>query len=82
MTAHVRGCLNLPALGRAVEARRRELGMSYRAVAREAGISSVNLKQRLEGDGSLSAEVFLRLLTWLGETDVGPYVRAGAVHGP
>lgn len=79
MTARARDCLDLPALGRAVEARRRERGMSYLAVAREAGICTVNLAQRLEGGGSLSAETFVRLLGWLGETDVGPYVVAGVV---
>lgn len=40
----------------------------------------MNLGQRLAGDGMISAETFVRLLVWLGETDVGPYVWTGADH--
>ncbi len=76
----VRGAFNLPALAAAVEARRRARDISYGAVARESGVNRQNLAQRLARSGSLDVETFLRLLLWLGETDVTPYVNtAGEV---
>ncbi len=71
----LRGVFDLRALAASVEARRRSRNVSYGLVAREAGISAQNLAQRLERCGSLDSETFVRLLLWLGETDVGPYVR-------
>ncbi len=69
-----RGVFDLPALAARVEAVRRERNISFRQVGREAGIDGTNMTGRLAGS-SLDAETFVRLLLWLGETDVGPYVR-------
>ncbi len=77
----IRGVFNLPALAAAVEARRRSRGIAYGVVAREAGVNRQNLEQRLARSGSLDSETFLRLLLWLGEVDVSPYVTAGVVPG-
>ena len=71
----VRGVFDLPAFAAALEARRKERNIPYGRIAREAGICRINLEQRLTRGAGLDSETFLRLLLWLGETDVGPYVR-------
>lgn len=81
--ARAPGAFDMPAFAAAVHARVRERNISYRQVGRESGVCEVNITQRLRG-GGLSADTFVRLLLWLGETDVTPYVNTAGdpVAGP
>ena len=73
MTAHQIGTLNMDALYVAIDRRRRERRISFRGVCREARISP-GTTTRLGRDSQISAENLARLLLWLGETDLKPYL--------
>lgn len=68
-----RGVFDMTAFAAAVHERVRSRWISYRQAGREAGVDGANLAGRL-GGRSLDAETFLRLLVWLGESDVSRYI--------
>lgn len=65
---------NSAALYAAVEQRRRDCGISSREVMRQAGAGTPSTMTRLAGGHHISLDVFLRLLMWLGCTDVRPFI--------
>lgn len=81
MTAHARR-LDTEALYAVLDRRRRERRIPWRQVASEAGLATVNLGTKLGRGSSLSADSLIALLLWLGDTDVKPYIRAGATTRP
>lgn len=59
----------------ALDDQRRALGISWRELCRQAGIyPGYPIAERLAAGNTASVDTFLRLLAWLGETDVTPYV--------
>lgn len=62
-------------LALALDKKRTEKGMSWRAVGREAGVSPSTLS-RLAADEHPDVRGLVSLLAWLGETDLAPYLRA------
>ena len=62
------------ALYAALDLRRKALRISWREVAAQAGIGVGSSLTNLKRGHSLKADTFLRLLAWLSETDVTPYV--------
>jgi hypothetical protein len=60
--------LNVDALYRAVDDHRRTRRLSWAAVGRETHIDRI--EARLDGRRTLSADIFLRLLAFIGEPDV------------
>jgi hypothetical protein len=49
-------------------------GLSYRQIAREAGLNSINTLTRIKQGSHLDADNLVRLLVWLGNTDLKPYL--------
>lgn len=77
--------VNGPALWRLLDAQRRARGLSWRAVAREAGTSTGSLFTRLQRDNvSLHGDALVSLLVWLRlDTDLqGIIQRTGATPAP
>ncbi len=68
--------LDTEALYTALDRQRRERRISFRQVLREAGIPCASITTRLGRHHQVSAENLIRLLLWLGETDLKPYLRA------
>ncbi|WP_047890981.1 transcriptional regulator [Micromonospora sp. RV43] len=62
------------ALAAAITERRRELKISRREVVRQAGAGTPSTLTRLDEGRHISVDVFLRLLLWLGCTDVRPFL--------
>lgn len=62
------------ALAVAIGEKRRELGISRREVVRQAGAGTPSTLTRLDEGRHISVDVFLRLLLWLGCTDIRPFV--------
>ena len=62
------------ALYAALDLRRQALRISWRQVAAQAGLATDTTLTTLGRGHSLKADTFLRLLAWLSETDVTPYV--------
>jgi hypothetical protein len=69
--------LDSDALYVAVDRQRRARQISMRRVAAEAGISASALT-RLGRGSDLAAFGLIRLLAWLGETDLKPYITEGS----
>lgn len=65
----------------AVDRRRRELGISKREVCRQIGEHTPSAVTRLGRGVKPSADQLVRLLHWLGETDLGPYTAPVAAEG-
>ena len=66
------------ALLAALDARRRTDGISWRELARRAGIPGTNgIAGKLRAGVHPSAGVLVLLLRYLGETDLAPYARDG-----
>jgi transcriptional regulator with XRE-family HTH domain len=59
----------------ALDKKRTEKSMSWRAVARETGVSPSTLS-RLAADENPDVRGLVALLAWLGQTDLAPYLRA------
>lgn len=60
----------------ALDRKRRERRIrSARQILREAGISTPSTLTRLGQGSGLSADTLVRLLGWMGETDMTPYMR-------
>jgi hypothetical protein len=74
MTAHQAGALDVEALYAAVDRRRRQRRISFREACGEAGIPSSATLTRLGRGSQVSADNLVRLLLWLGETDIKPYL--------
>lgn len=66
--------LDVEALYTAIDRRRRTRRMHFRDVAREAGISPSGLT-RLGLGRRPDADNLVRLLGWLGTTDLRPFIR-------
>jgi hypothetical protein len=66
--------LDVEALYRAVDRRRRELGVSKREVCRQVGEHTPSAVTRLGRGVRPSTDQLVRLLHWLGETDLAPYI--------
>ena len=62
------------ALYAALDLRRKALRITWQQVAAQAGLGTDSTLTRLGHGGSLRTDTFLRLLAWLSETDVTPYV--------
>lgn len=62
------------ALYAAVDRRRRELCISGREVLRQVGEYTPSALTRLGQGKQPSADLLVRLLHWLGETDLAPYI--------
>jgi hypothetical protein len=60
----------------AVDDARRERGVSWRTVLVEAGIKGASFITRFTGGQTPDANNLVRLLAWLGTTDMGPYMRS------
>lgn len=58
----------------ALDIRRKALRISWREVAAQAGLGTDSTLTSLKRGHSLKADTFLRLMAWLSETDVTPYV--------
>lgn len=59
----------------AIDRERRARYLSWRGVLREAGIPGVTLITRMAHGGAPDANNLVRLLLWLGNTDIKPYIR-------
>lgn len=59
----------------ALDRKRRKLQISKREVLRQAGITTPATMTRLGQGMCVSVETLIALLTWLGETDLAPYIR-------
>jgi len=59
----------------AVDRVRRDRRMSMRAVCRQIGTKTPSTITRIGHGGSVSADTLMMLMTWMGETDITPYIR-------
>jgi hypothetical protein len=62
--------------------RARGPGCSWRKVAQEAGIVNSAVGVRLGRGQDVHADTLVRLLAWLGETDLAPYITTEPTGGP
>ena len=62
------------ALYAALDLRRKALGISWQRVADQAGLATDSTLTNLKRGRTVETDTFLRLLAWLSETDVTPYV--------
>jgi hypothetical protein len=70
------------ALHGALQARITARGISWRQMSREAGIKTVGIGTELAHGRHPTAGQLARLLLWLGDTDLGPYLtRVDAAAG-
>lgn len=69
------------ALYAAIDRRRRELRISGREVLRQIGEYTPSALTRLGQGRQPSADLLVRLLHWLGETDLSPYIAPVSVEG-
>lgn len=60
----------------AIDKRRRELGISKREVCRQVGERTPSAVTRIGRGTHPSADLLVRLLHWLGSTDLAPYMVA------
>ena len=63
------------ALALALDEQRQQRGLTWRQVAREAGVSP-SLMTRLACGDQPTVRSLVAVLGWLGETDLKPYLRA------
>lgn len=61
--------LNTAALWRALDTRRRQRDLSWRAVARETGLSQSTLVRLQNAELGLHADALVTLLAWLGRAE-------------
>jgi hypothetical protein len=72
--------LDCEALYRALDVRRREKRISFRQIMREAGLRPATTTRLGHGEPP-NADSLIRLLAWLGTTDLGPYIRKSPNSG-
>lgn len=66
---------DVEALYVALDKRRRQRNISARELLRQAGFgNSASIWTRIGHGQSLSADALVKLLAWLGETDLKPYM--------
>ena len=65
---------DIEALYVAVDRARRERRLSWRGVLRDAGIPGLGLITRLAHGKPPDVHNLVRLLVWLGNTDIKPYI--------
>ena len=65
----------------AVDKERRKRRISFHKVCREAGVPSSSTVTRLGHGANLSADNLARLLLWLGDTDLTPYLNIPEATG-
>lgn len=70
------------ALYLALDKARRVRRLSWRAVLREAGVPGLGLITRLSREQPPDVHNLVRLLLWLGDTDIKPYLRPIADSAP
>jgi len=69
--------LDVPALHRRLDTRRRELGLSWRGVAQQTGLAPATFTRITKGY-SLEADALVTLLVWLNpDTDIAALIEAG-----
>lgn len=73
MGAQKVGALDREALYVALDRKRRHERLSGRELLRRAGVDTPSTWTRLARGAEVSLDTFLRLLAWLGESDVRPY---------
>lgn len=73
MGAQKVGALDREALYVALDRKRRYERLSGRELLRRAGVDTPSTWTRLARGAEVSLDTFLRLLAWLGESDVRPY---------
>jgi hypothetical protein len=66
---------DVDALYVALDRERRTRRLSWRGLFREADVADVSLITRLSNGKAPSAHNLVRLLMWLGNTDIKPYIR-------
>lgn len=66
--------INKAKLFRAMEAKRRDEGLSMLNATIACGISSVTVWKDMARGAGCHAETFVRILHWLGTTDVQPFL--------
>jgi transcriptional regulator with XRE-family HTH domain len=67
--------LDVAELFRQLDARRRWRGLSWRALARELGLSASTLTRLRDGGGAPDADALMTLLVWLGVgSDLAPLI--------
>lgn len=59
----------------ALNQRRTALSISWREVMRQAGVRAPSFSTRLKNGGEPDLQNLARLLLWLGDTDLRPYLR-------
>lgn len=69
------GELDPAALYAKLDQQREASGLTWRRLAAEAGVSPSGLTKLGHG-GHPSSDVLVRLLAWLGTTDLGPFLRS------
>jgi hypothetical protein len=73
----VTGRLDCDALYVALDRQRRARRMSWRAVLLDAGVKGPSLATRLGQGFPPATDNLVRMLLWLGETDLKPYIATG-----
>ena len=73
MGAQKVGAFDREAFYRAVDGKRWREGLSGREVMRQAGVDTPSTWTRITNGAEVSLDTLLRLLAWLGESDVTPY---------
>jgi len=69
------GAFNVEALYLALDKRRRERRITWRQIGREANLANQpSLMTHIARGARPSANNLVRLLLWLGETDLKPYI--------
>lgn len=66
--------LDHQALDAAVDAERQRRGLSWRQAAAAIGVSPSTFT-RIRRGGLPDATALVRILLWLGQTDLGPYIQ-------
>ena len=74
--------LDRKALHEALDERRQAEGMRWADVAGQSGVVASTLSRLAGGYGSPSADGLLRLMSWLGVTDIRSFIRAGRSPAP
>ena len=67
--------LDTEALYQALDRRRRELRISFREICRQAGVSGASVTTKLGHGSKVNSDNLIRLICWLGETSITPYIR-------
>lgn len=67
--------LNTEALMKAIDEKKKRLGLSDREVIRQLGEKSSSRLLIIRNGGHPSTNLFIRMLIWLGTTDITPFVQ-------